>query len=268
MSAPDAPHLVLSAVLALAVSMAAWRIRALTVSGAIAAALVGFLVLGFGGGAGAAALLLFFVSSSALSRWGKKRKQSLDYEKGGERDAAQVLANGGVAAIMALLMVFFPRSPWLPAALLGALASANADTWATEIGSLASHPPRLITTFRPAPTGSSGAISGPGTLASLGGASLIALTALFYDFGFHGIAAVVIGGVAGSFFDSLMGATLQVQYRCVHCHKITERHIHHESQTQWERGIPWMNNDAVNFLATLCGALVTAVTAALFSLLV
>jgi uncharacterized protein (TIGR00297 family) len=258
MSAPDAQHLALSAGLAAAISFAAWRIRALNFSGAIAAAAVGFLVMGFGGTAGAAALLLFFISSSALSRYGKKRKQSLDYEKGGERDAAQVLANGGVAAIAALLIPFFPGSPYLAAAMCGALAAANADTWATEIGSLAAHPPRLITTLRPAVTGSSGAISVPGTLASAAGALLIALTALFYEFGFYGVLSIALGGIAGSLSDSLLGATVQVQYRCAQCGKITERHTHHEIPTKWERGLPWMNNDAVNFLATLCGALVTA----------
>jgi uncharacterized protein (TIGR00297 family) len=258
MSAPDASHLVLSAGAALAISAAAWRLRALNRSGAIAAAIVGFLVLGFGGTAGGAALLLFFVSSSALSRWGKKRKQSLDYEKGGERDAAQVLANGGTAAVLALLLAFFPESHWIAAALLGALASANADTWATEIGSLAAHPPRLITTLRPAPTGSSGAISVPGTLASIAGASMVALTALFYDFGVAGVVAAAVGGTAGSLLDSLLGATVQVQYRCVECHKMTERHTHHEQPTQWSRGIHWMNNDAVNLIATLGGAIVAA----------
>lgn len=265
-AAVAAPHLALAAGLALAVSLAAWRIHALTRSGAIAAAAVGFLVMGFGGGAGATALLLFFVSSSALSRWGKRRKQSLDYEKGGERDAVQVLANGGIAALSALFMAFFPASHGPAAALLGALAAANADTWATEIGSLAAHPPRLITTLKPAPAGASGAVSVPGTLASVGGALLVALAALVYGFGLRGVLAVVIGGATGSVFDSLLGATVQVQYRCTRCGKITERHTHHELPTQWERGLRWMNNDAVNLLATLCGAAVTAMIASLFSL--
>ncbi len=254
----EASALALAAGLALAISVAAWRVHALTRSGAIAAAVVGFLVMGFGGGPGAGALLLFFISSSALSRWGKKRKQALDYEKGGERDAAQVAANGGVAALAALLMAFFPQSPWPAAALLGALAAANADTWATEIGSLAARPPRLITTLRPAPVGSSGAVSVPGTLASVAGAALIGVCALFYGFGLPGLLAVIAGGVAGSLFDSLMGATVQVQYRCAVCAKITERHTHHNLPTRRERGLTWMNNDAVNLLATLCGAGVTA----------
>ncbi|MBC8102137.1 MAG: DUF92 domain-containing protein [Cytophagales bacterium] len=256
---PGAAQLAAAALTALAISGVAWRVRALSRSGAAAAAGVGFLIFGFGGGPGAAALLLFFVSSSALSRLGKRRKASLDYEKGGEqRDAGQVLANGGVAALCALLIPFLPEAPWLPAAMFGAIAAANADTWATEIGSLAAHPPRLITTLKSAPVGASGAVSLPGTVAALGGALLIGAVALFYHFGWQGVLTATLGGFAGALFDSFLGAAVQVQYRCAVCGKLTERHRHHDQPTHWARGVRWMHNDAVNVLATLCGAIVTA----------
>lgn len=259
-SRPDALHLLIAAAAAAGISGVAWRMRALSRSGAAAAAAVGFSLFGFGGAPGAAALLLFFVSSTALSRVGRKRKASLEYEKGGERDAGQVLANGGIAALCALLLPFVPdnhRS--LPAALLGALAAANADTWATEVGSLAAHPPRWITTLRPAPPGSSGAVSLPGTLAALAGALLIGAAAPLFGLPApRGIAAAAVGGFAGCLFDSLLGATLQAQYRCPECGKLTERHEHHGRPTEPARGLPWMNNDAVNLLATLAGAAVAA----------
>src|SRR5262249_31672620 len=152
---PTAAHLALAAALAVIIVGAARAAKALTVSGAVVAAVVGFLLFGLGGGQGAGALLLFFLTSSALSRVGKPRKEALQFEKGAERDAGQVLANGGIAAACALLLPLLPDAHWPIAALLGALASANADTWATEIGALAKAPPRLVTTFRPAPTGSS-----------------------------------------------------------------------------------------------------------------
>ncbi len=258
---PPPGHLVLAAGLALAVSGAAWRARALTASGAAAAAFVGLAHFGFAGGRGASALLLFFVSSTALSRLGKKRKDALDYEKGGERDAGQVLANGGVAALCALLLPFAPGPTFLPlAAMLGALAAANADTWATEIGSLAKHPPRLITTLRPAPTGSSGAISLPGTLAALAGAALLGAASLLWPEAgaWRGVLAVTLGGFAGSLLDSLFGATLQVQYRCPACGRLTEKREHCGQATERARGLPWLNNDAVNTLATLGGAAAAA----------
>lgn len=246
----------LAAALAVIVAGAAWRVRALSASGAVAAALVGFLLFGMAGGKGALALLLFFVSSSALSRLGKKRKDALSFEKGGERDAGQVLANGGIAALCAALIPFVPPQNFtlIAAALLGALAAANADTWATEIGALARRPPRLITTFRPAPTGASGAVSLPGTAAALAGAWLIALVALAWGVGNEGILAVTVGGFAGSLFDSLLGATIQAQYRCTICGKLTEQRVHCKQPTEKARGLAWMNNDVVNALATAFGA--------------
>ena len=254
---PDVTWLLIAAGCALTIAGAARAARALSVSGAVAAAFVGFALFGFGGWRGAAALLLFFVTSSALSRIGKKRKDALGYEKGGERDAGQVLANGGVAALCAIALPFFWHERWLPATVLGALAAANADTWATEIGSLAKGRPRLISTFQPAPTGSSGAISLPGTLAALAGATLIGALAPCWNLGWRGLLAVAVAGLAGSLLDSLLGATLQAQYRCPVCNKLTERLTHCDNRpTALARGLPFIGNDAVNIAATLCGAIV------------
>jgi len=255
---PDREHLVFAAVAALAVAGTARAVKALSISGALAAALVGFLLFGLGGGWGAAALLLFFITSSALSRFGKKRKDALGYEKGGERDAGQVLANGGIAALSAILMYLNPGEDWPAAALLGALAAANADTWATEIGSLAKGSPRLITNFRKAPTGSSGAISLPGTLAALAGGLTLGIMAFYRDMSIAGVISVTLGGLAGSLADSLLGATIQAQYRCPVCGKLTERLTHCEEEpTVLSRGFPVINNDAVNVIATLTGAIVS-----------
>jgi uncharacterized protein (TIGR00297 family) len=257
-AAVDGPHLLLAAVLALLVAGAARAARALSPSGALAAAFVGFCVFGFAGGWGAAALLLFFGTSSALSRWRKREKERLAFEKGGERDAGQVLANGGVAACCAVLSAAFPGAGWPLAALLGALAAANADTWATEIGALSRRPPRMVTTLRPAPPGASGAVSPQGSLASLAGALLIGLVAAAPGLllGPPGVLAATAGGVLGSVLDSLLGATLQAQYRCPRCGRLTERRVHCADATPMPRarGIGGFGNDAVNAAATLAGA--------------
>ena len=182
----------------------AWRGKALAPSGAIAAAVVGTLCAGGGGMGGAAALLLFFTSSSGLSRVGKRKKDALAFEKGGRRDAGQVLANGGTAALCAALLPLVSPElrPVLWAAFLGSLSEACADTWATEIGTLAAHPPRFITNFRPAPPGASGAVSLPGSLAACAGAALVASVG-FWQGGFLVFASALVGGICGAFLDSL-----------------------------------------------------------------
>ena len=170
----------------------------------------------------------------------------------------EVLANGGIAALSAILMYLNPGEDWPAAALLGALAAANADTWATEIGSLAKGSPRLITNFRKAPTGSSGAISLPGTLAALAGGLTLGIMAFYRDMSIAGVISVTLGGLAGSLADSLLGATIQAQYRCPVCGKLTERLTHCEDEpTVLSRGFPVINNDAVNVIATLTGAIVS-----------
>ena len=224
------------------VALAAWKLKALTPSGAAAAAIVGFCHLALGGWLGAGALLTFFGTSTLLSRLGKRKKETLGFEKTARRDGWQVLANGGVAALCAAL----GRPEWM----LGALAAANADTWATEVGSLLGAAPRKITTLKPAPPGESGAISLAGTLAALAGAALLAAM------GRGAFLAILLGGFGGALFDSLLGATLQAQWRDPETGKLTERR-----NGPPVRGLKGMNNDAVNFLATLLGAAVAGILA-------
>ncbi|WP_309719413.1 DUF92 domain-containing protein, partial [Armatimonas sp.] len=217
------------------VGFLAWRVRALTLSGAIAAACVGFCHLAFSGWLGAAALLTFFGTSTALSKLGKRKKDALGFEKSGQRDAWQVLANGGIAALCAVL--------GSPEAMLGALAVANADTWATEIGSLFGGKPRRITNLAPAEPGESGAISLLGTLAAFAGAMLLGA--------FGGVAwlAITLSGFIGALADSLLGATVQAQWWDEKTGKWSEI-----PQGKLARGVNWMRNDAVNILATIIGA--------------
>ena len=220
------------------IAFLAWRAKALTVSGAVAAALVGFCHLAFAGWPGAGALLLFFATSTLLSRLGKQRKATLGFEKGSQRDAWQVLANGGIASVCAVL--------GSPLTLFGALAAANADTWATEVGSLFGGKPRRITNFAPAEPGESGAISLLGTLAALAGAALLSV------FGGHTWLAITIGGFVGALTDSILGATLQAQWHDNKTGKWSEI-----PQGSPDRGVNWIRNDAVNILATLVGAVTT-----------
>lgn len=243
-----------------AIALIAWRARALSGSGAFAAATVGFVHFGFGSWLGAAALLAFFVSSSLLSRLRAKQKAALGFAKGAARDAGQVVANGGVAAAFFLLAALLSeaRFPLLIAAL-GALAAANADTWATEIGAAFGGRPVRITDGRPAETGESGAVSLPGTVAALLGALLIAVVGALLGAGVGSLFAVTAGGVFGCLVDSLLGATLQAEWRS------------HESGRWVEtpaapgeppaRGLAWLGNDLVNLAATLAGAVMAGLIA-------
>jgi uncharacterized membrane protein len=146
-------------VLASAIAIGGRRARSLSTGGAIAAVAVG-TVGTVAGWNWAAVLILFFVTSSALSRFRRVAREARIasiVEKGDERDAWQVLANGGVFGLAALGLVSAPAAAvdW-GALAFGALAAATSDTWATEIGTLAGRPPRSIVSLKALPPGTSG----------------------------------------------------------------------------------------------------------------
>lgn len=269
--------LILGLVLSAAVAgLAYWR-GSLALSGAVGAVVVGTLVFGLGGWVWGVLLVLFFVSSSALSHFKEPEKATAaeKFEKGHQRDLGQVLANGGLGAMIAALSALVPEA-LVPQMLwffcfVGVMATVTADTWATELGTLSARPPRLITSGRAVEVGTSGGISGLGVAVSLAGGALIGLAA-----GACGslaglvpptIAAVLlmtligaVSGLAGSLADSLLGATVQQIYYCDVCGKDTERRVHRcGNPTRPLRGWPWMNNDLVNLLSSLAGGVLAAV---------
>ena len=258
-------QLLLGMLLGALIAFVAWRARSLKPSGALAAAISGGLVFGLGGLPWAALLLAFFISSSALSQVFSRRKAALGakYSKGSQRDWGQVLANGGLGAALAVLYGIFPQYGWLWIAFAGAMAAVNADTWATEIGFFSSVQPRLITNGRKVESGTSGGVTPLGYLAALGGSALIAVIAALFTPSGNPLtlaAIITLAGVGGATFDSLLGATVQAIYFCPTCQKETERHPTHTcgAQTVQKRGWRWLQNDWVNFLCSLTGALLAA----------
>jgi uncharacterized protein (TIGR00297 family) len=215
-------------------------------------------VFGFGGLNAAAILVFFFVSSSALSALSGGNERS-------RRGARQVLANGSVAALAAVMIPFHPLAGL---GFLGALAAATADTWATEIGVRSGARPRSILTFEVQEPGTSGAISLPGTVGSAVGACAVGAAGawLLGEGGLRCAFVVAISGLAGSLFDSLLGAGPQAGYRCPECGSSPEVARHADCPATAERisGLPGLDNDAVNFLATQVGALLCVIGGALW----
>ncbi len=254
-------QLFLGFILAIIIAFLAYKAHSLNKSGALAAAFTGTIIFGIGGWAWAILLLTFFITSSALSRAFKKRKQGLDekFSKGHERDAGQVFGNGGIATLFAALHFFFPNEIWPWLGFAAALAAVNADTWATELGVLNPHPPRMITNLKKVvEKGTSGGISLIGTLASLTGSALIAVLASLLTGNWSLFLLVAFSGLAGSLFDSLLGGTVQAMYYCPIDKKETEKHPLHTcgTETVHIRGWKWLDNDLVNFSCGAFGMLV------------
>lgn len=250
--------MILALVSAAIVAGVAYRVRLLSMSGALAATVVGAAAVG-AGIEWVVILLFFFATANALSVWRGAERERITgslVQKGGRRDAAQVLANGAVFAAAALLATVDEMHAW-SAVGVGALAAAMADTWSTEIGTVLGGPPRLILGGRAVPPGTSGGVTIVGTGAGIVGAILAAVAAVVMDWNVP-VAAIVAGGIAGLFVDSLVGATIQERRWCETCSLATEQPVHTCGTTTTHRGgLRGCNNDVVNFISTLAGGAVT-----------
>ncbi|MDQ0161344.1 uncharacterized protein (TIGR00297 family) [Bacillus alveayuensis] len=234
--------------------------KLLTFTGSLAAFAIGLSIyIGFGWN-GLIVLGIFFASSSLWSKYKKEKKQSLEkiVEKGDQRDSFQVLANGGIPAIMAICsFIYYDVAPW-ESLFAVAIASANADTWASEIGTLSKRKPRLLWSFKEVDIGTSGAVTMLGTLAAFYGASLIGIA--FYMLFTQDVIVlftVILFGFIGSLLDTVLGSTLQVKYRCKVCRIKTEKKVHCNNRAQKIHGLSFMNNDGVNFLSITLATLLS-----------
>ncbi|MFW5694978.1 MAG: DUF92 domain-containing protein [Alkalispirochaeta sp.] len=254
------------------VAVVAYLRHSVTATGAVMGAGVGMVIYLSGGGFYWSILMAFFASSSVIGRLtgrrgtrAERRRQAESiHAKGGRRDGVQVLANGGLAALMAAAHAFSGR----PIFMLGyaiTMAAATADTWASEIGVLSSRDPVSILTLKPIPRGTSGGISPLGLIAGTGGALFIGLWFAVSYVVVHGwngaellamVAAITGGGFLGSLLDSVLGATVQAQYwdetRATHTER---RHTAGGIPNRLVKGAHYLTNDAVNALS---GALATA----------
>jgi len=254
------------------VAVVAYLRHSVTAAGAVAGAGVGMTIYLAGGGFYWSILMAFFASSSVIGRvTGRRgvraeRRRTAEglHAKGSRRDAVQVLANGGLGAVMAAGHALTGR----PIFMLGyaiAMAAATADTWASEIGVLSARNPVSILSFRPIPRGTSGGVSTLGLFASAAGALFIGLwfaAGYVVVRGWNGaemvamVAAITGGGFLGSLVDSVLGATVQAQYWDAGTRAHTERrHGVDDRANRLVKGLHFFTNDAVNALS---GVLATA----------
>ncbi|MFO8035524.1 MAG: DUF92 domain-containing protein [Anaerolineales bacterium] len=253
-------QILIGCTLALGFSWGAWKAHALTKKGMWAAAAIGGIIYSFGRLPWSIPILGFFLSSSFLTLL-QANQDGGSYpvqEKRQPRDWGQVLANGSAGAVLAAIALLRPGWEWPVIAYAGAMAAVNADTWATELGSLSPINPRLITSWKTVEAGISGGVTLMGSLSALTGSVFIALiTTLVFPriIWERGVFIITLAGLTGSLVDSLLGASVQAMYFCPKCGKETEQHPLHSCQTPtlYDRGWIWLNNDGVNLLSSVAG---------------
>jgi uncharacterized membrane protein len=284
---------ILAALLTAGLAWLAWRAGTLTLSGAWAAGVVGFLVLLGTGWRGGAVLAAFFISSNLVSRLvhelrvrelvrreplGRSQREQREPDsprvhaepdltasgprlavldpKADQRDAWQVGANGGVAALTGL-MAYFAENPSLGVWIVTcALAAAAADTWATTLGMASRTPPRRLGFGPVVPIGTGGGMTPLGSAGALIGAAIVVLVGVLVRVPPLLLPVGTMIGFAGMVADSALGATLQGRFQCPACDQPSEWRLHRcGAATDLRGGMRWMDNDGVNFLSTAVAAM-------------
>lgn len=187
----------------------------ITLDATKAVIIFGTLIFGLGGWPLALAVLTFFITSNLLTRWNRVHRDagsdihSRKSESSKRRDGYQIWANGFWIAIFCILWYLTDSNVFM-AATFTALASATADTWATEVGTMNPGKTVKINSFQPVRPGSDGGVSIKGTLASAIGALTIAgfifTTSTLYPVQIFII--VFFLGFIGSVIDSYFGALI------------------------------------------------------------
>ena len=178
----------------------------------------GVVVFLLGGFTAFLALSVFFAVGEASTIFSRKRIKKMHEQ----RTPSNIVGNSG-AAIIAL---FFGSQ----LGFFGAISAALSDTVSSEIGMLSKKKPRLITDFREVPLGANGGITSLGLVAGILGAAMIGAVYFFQSHSAAMFSVITVAGISGSIADSLLGALFEEKGR--------------------------LNNSQVNFIATLCGALV------------
>lgn len=245
--------------------------KQLNKGGAFSAILIGFgitWVLGFGA---LFTMLLFFIGAAVLgkiSRNYRKSNPTMIQKKGGCRDVAQVFANGGLSLVFAILYIFVSH----PAVLMmfaASIAEAASDTASGEVGILSDQKPVSLLTGKVMPKGLSGAVTAKGTLSGFIAALVVSLCWMSNflkpsPHAFLQTAVVTAVSFLGSVFDSFLGCTCQACYYDEEHDRLTEHSGEGEVKFTLRHGLPWMDNDMVNFLSNLFSCLLAGMIGLFF----
>ena len=232
-------RLAIAVAVTLGFALLAWLIRGVSATGAVAGALVSFvLYLSLGAGA-FIALVSVFVLASVTTRLGYAQKErDGTAEKKGGRTGSQVLANLGIAAAAALMCAITGNAIFI-VAMAAALGEAAADTVSSEFGQARSQKALLITTWKEVPAGTDGGISAAGTVAGVVAAAMISGVCVAVGLlNGHSFGISTIAAIFGMLVDSFLGASLE------------------------RRGV--LRNDAVNFLSTVAAAILAVLFSTVF----
>lgn len=261
-------EILLSGLMAVIIPFLAYKKNAFTLAAASAAvALLALISL-----AGIKWLILIVLTFLLLIVAEKIVKKTIEKEniddiskKTGARDLVQLGANGG-AALICVLLYMWTKEQMFMCGYVTAIAEAFGDSMASSIGSTSRGKTINLATLEEMPSGLSGGVSFCGSVACCLSCFAITLIALVLGLQtWHQLMISFICSTAGCFLDSLMGATIQVKYKCKKCGKVTEKEKHCDEQTEYFSGKPFIDNDIVNISSNFFAATFAILFLAVFN---
>ena len=235
-------NLGISIILSLLLGLIAYLKRALTMPALILAVLFSTLITYFGGLTSFIILVVVFLGSIITKLFHKNKKSN-------KRKLIQIISNVGIGVLSLIIYKFTSNDLYL-LIYASVMAEYLADTLASDIGVLSKSEPINILTFKKGERGLSGNISFLGLTSALIGSLLIGT--IYYigmDKSITSFIIIILSGFLGSLIDSILGASIQVKYKCTKCKKITERKEHCGKKTNYYKGIKWIDNNLVNLLS-------------------
>jgi len=256
-------EILIQLILPLIIEVGLVRWHWLTVSGAIAAGFLAFVVL-FLAKWSIFPLVIFLVLGSLAGKIRANAKEGGDAKQGKARDHWQVLANGGIFMLLAML-AFFNESGWLDSFLgihtevlrfsetchllaLISLSVSCADTLSSDFGRVWGGSPRNIITGKRMIKGVSGGVTGAGFVGALLGAVTIAIFVFWTELSSLGSSVsafclVAVFGFIGSILDSVLGVLFQAKYLDEMGNQVDSSDTGRRSMAE---GYRWVTNDVVN----------------------
>jgi uncharacterized protein (TIGR00297 family) len=224
----------------------AWLLpkKLLTPAGYLHAWVLGVLIWGCLGWPGYTVVMVYFLVGSGVTRIGLDRKEAagIAEARSGTRGPENVWGSALTATVCALGLWIVEtglaldlQDLWVPLLALAYVASFStklSDTTASEVGKAYGQRTFLITSLKPVPAGTEGAVSLEGTLAGVIGSLVLALVG--WAVGLispGGIVICLMAAFVATNLESLIGATLQNSF-------------------------DWLTNEVVNILNTTIGAAV------------
>ena len=253
------------------IALLAYLAGSLDAGGALCAFVMGVTVLWTARFAGFLLFMLFFVSCTVagkISRRLRSRDGSAEIreKKNHRRDMMQVVANGLMTTLAALLWFFTGKVQAL--VMFGAaVAEATGDTFAGEIGRLSRKAPVSILTMKPVPKGLSGGVTVLGMVGAMASSVVIALCWYVSFGGVTVFEAALVGvmGFAGAVVDSYLGAAVQARYYDPETKEISEDDERDGRRLELTGGIRWVDNDMVNLMSNTFSAVFALGMAALIT---